>query len=238
MIEGANMPPEEAYMAMDVFFGKYPAEKMMKEYANNTPPVSLAQVFTIEMSKDPNVKMQEGLAGRMWDGTKDYLKRAYYYLGSTAPAVWVAEKYEKWHGKKGSEEEIKKFVEKFQAIAKSEADLPKAIEASIAPDGNKQIAKEYIDTTLAGVTEVKYGLKYKKAADGYLYMVVDKPVEGLANNEAAVSTALKANIETTEKFLTDKFGINADQASKKVEPHGSIFVGDKGTLKYFARYKL
>ena len=237
VIEGTNMPPEEAYMAMDVFFGKYPAEKLMKEYANYTPPASLAQVVTIEMSKDPTVKMQDGLADRMWDGTKDYLKRAYNYLGSTAPAVWVAEKYEKWHGKKGSPEELKKFVEKFKAIAKSEADLPKAIESSLA-DGNKQITKEYIDTTLAGITETKFGLKYKKAADGYLYMVVDKPVEGLATDEAAVSTALKANIETTEKFLTETFHVSADQASKKVEPHGSIFVGDKGTLKYFARYKL
>ncbi len=235
-IEGAKMPPEEAYMAMDVFFGKYPAEKLMKEYANYTPPASLAQVVTIEMSKDPTVKMQEGLADRMWDGTKDYLKRAYNYLGSTATAVWVAEKYEKWHGKKGTEEEIKKFVEKFKATAKSEADLPAAIEGSLA-DGKKHITKEYVDTALAGITEAKYGLKYKKSSDGYLYMVVNKPVEGLATNEAAVSTALKGCIETTEKFLTETYKVTPDQASKKVEPHGSIFVGDKGTLRYFARYK-
>lgn len=236
-IEGTRMPPEEAFKAMELFFSKYGnIDKLKQEYGKYNPPIAFNQVVTIEMSKDPSVKMQEALTTRVYDGVGDYLKRGYNYLGSTAPAVWMASKYESWFGKKPTPQELQDFTKKFGEVVKTENEVNGVIESKVVTD--KKIAKQFIDTNLAGVTAPKFNLKYRVADDGYVYMIVEKPINNVQGDEKALSDTIQSCVDTAENFLVDKYKVPKDAATKKCTPHGSVFVTATGTLKYLVRYKI
>lgn len=236
-IEGTRMPPDQAFRAMELFFSKYGnIEKLKQEYSKYNPPIAFNQVVTIEMSKDPSVKMQEALTTRVYDGIGDYLKRGYNYMGSTGPAVWMATKYESWFGKKPTPQELQDFTKKFGEVVKTEADVNAAIENKVVTD--KKVAKQFIDTNLSGVSSPKFGLKYRVADDGYVYMIVEKAINNVQGDEKALNDTVQASIESAENFLVDKYKVGKEAATKKCTPHGSIFVTASGTLKYLVRYKI
>lgn len=235
-IEGTRMSGGEAFKAMEIFFNKYSYESTIKEYAKYNPPIAFNQVVTIEMAKDPSVKLQEALLDRVYDGTGDYLKRSWNYMATTWPAVWLSKKYEKWFGKKPTEVEIKEFVQKFSASVKTENEINGAISDKMVPD--KAISKKFVETNLAGKVDAKAGLKYKVAADGYVYMIVTKAMDNTQGDEKALSNIIQSSVESAENFLVEKFKVSKETATSKCTPYGSLFVSESGSLRYLVRYKI
>jgi hypothetical protein len=234
-IEGTRMPAAEAFRAMELFTGKYSdVEKLKKEYAKYNPPIAFNQVITLEMSRDPDVKLQEALTSRVYDGVGDYFKRGTNYLSSLAPAAWMTKKYESWFGKTPTPAELQDFSKKFGETVKTEADVNGAIENIIS---DKKIAKAFVETNLAGKTEGKFGLKYRVDGDGYVYMIVDKAFQP-NGDEKALSGAIQGSVENAENFLMEKYKVPKDAATKKSTPFGSVFVTSTGMLKYLVRYKI
>jgi hypothetical protein len=186
------------------------------------------------MSRDPDVKLQEALTSRVYDGVGDYFKRGTNYLSSLAPAVWMTKKYESWFGKTPTPAELQDFSKKFGETVKTEADVNGAIENIIS---DKKIAKAFVETNLAGKTEGKFGLKYRVDGDGYVYMIVDKAFQP-NGDEKALSGAIQGSVENAENFLMEKYKVPKDAATKKSTPFGSVFVTSTGMLKYLVRYKI
>ncbi|MCC6643216.1 hypothetical protein IT411_00530, partial [Candidatus Peregrinibacteria bacterium] len=213
-IEGVKMPGEEAYTALDIFFSKYPVERLALEYGNYKPPISFGEVVTIELSKDPSVKMKEKLTTRVWEGVSDTFKKGYNYFAATAPATWLGDKYRSWFGTEPTKEAVSTLADKFKNICKTEADLPAAIEATVA-NGNKGIAKEFVDTNATGLVQSKYSLKYRKASDGYLYIISDQPLSNTGDNEKSLDGTLKGAVENTEKFITETYKVDLAAANKR-----------------------
>jgi|GEM_PF-7100851 len=234
-IDGTRMPPEEAFRAMELFCGKYSdKEKLKREYSKYNPPIAFNQVVTIEMAKDPDVKLQEAITSRVYDGVGDYLKRGTNYLSSVAPAVWMTKKYESWFNKTPTPTELQDFSKKFGETVKTEADVNSAIENKVS---DKKIAKAFVETNLAGKVDSKAGLKYRVDGDGYVYMIVDKTFQP-NGNEKALSDSIQSSVETAENFLVDKYKVSKEVATKKCTPFGSVFVTSTGMLKYLVRYKI
>jgi len=234
-IEGTNMPADEAYKAFDLFVKKYGADHLKQLYANYKPPISFSQVAVIEMSKDPDVKMQEALTSRIYEGVSDQVKKGYNYLAASAPGVWLAKKYKDWFGKDPTPEQMQDFTKKFSETATDDKDFNKVLEEKLFRN-DKKLAKSYVDTNLKGKADAKFGLKYR-AEGNYIYMIVDKPITNAAQDEKAVDAAVQAAIESSENFLVEQYKADKDTVAGQCEPHGTIFVASTGTLRYMVRYK-
>ncbi len=235
-ITETKMPPNEAYAAMDLFVKKYGAKNLREKYAKYNPPISFSQAAIIEMSNDPEVKMQEGLTSRVTDTVSDWFKRGYNYLASSAAGVWMAKKYQSWFGKEPTKDELQDFSKKFGEIVNEEKEVNTVIKDRLLRN-DPTASKNYTDTNLSGKVDAKYGLKYRRAADGYVYMIVDKPLNNVNNDEKVLDQTVQSAIDTAENFLVEQFKADKSTVSGKCQPHGTIFVANTTTLKYLVRYK-
>jgi hypothetical protein len=235
-IPGNKMPKDEAYKAFEIFMKKYGPADQLKKYEKYQPPISFSQVAIIEMSNDTDIKMKDSLTSRVADGISDSFQRGKNYLASSAAGVWMAEKYKKWFGHEATPDELKAFVTKFGEIVKDEKDVNDAIKDRLLR-GDPQVAKNYVDTNAAGQLEARYNLKYRAASDGYVYMIVDKPMNNVQGDDKALNQTVLACIDDAERFLIEKYHVDKTKVEGKCEPHGSVFVSSSGTLKYLVRFK-
>jgi hypothetical protein len=236
-LKGSNMPPAEAYSAFELFMKKYgePADKL-KAYEKYDPPISFSQVAIIEMSNDPNVKMKESLAKRVGSDVSDFFKNGYNYIAASAPALCMSEKYKKWFGKEATPEELKTFATRFGEIVPDQANVNDAIKDRLLRN-DAQKAKNYVDTNIGGQSEPRYNLKYRDAADGYIYIIVDKEMNNVQGDNTALNQTLVSCISTAEGFLVDKFKADKNNVATRCQPDGTVFVSNSATLKYLVRYK-
>ncbi len=235
-VPGMKMPKNEAYAAFEIFMKKYGPADNLKKYEKYQPPISFSQVAIIEMSNDTDIKMKESLTSRVTEGISDSFKRGYNYLTSSAPALWMAEKYKKWFGHEATPDELKAFATKFGEIVQDEKDVNDAIKDRLLR-ADQSIAKNYIDTNAGGQLEARYNLKYRAATDGYIYMIVGKQMNNVQGDDKALNQTLLACIDDAERFLIEKEKVDKSKVEGKCEPHGTVFVSSTGTLKYLVRFK-
>lgn len=235
-IEGTRMAPADAYQAMHIFVSRFGLERLKNEYAKYRPPICFSQVAVIEMSKDPNIKMEESLTSRVGDTISDSFKKGYYYLASSGPGIWLADKYKSWFGKEATPEELQNFAKRFGEIVQKDSEVDQAIQDRLLRN-ERQIAKHYVDTNKAGIAMPRFGLKYKRQSDGYLYIIVDKVMHNVNGDEKALNATVQSCVSQAEDFLVEQFKVKREDASRKCQPHGSVFVSDTATLKYLVRYK-
>lgn len=235
-IEGTRMAPAEAFKAMEIFVNRFGLERLKKEYTKYKPPICYSQVAVIEMAHDPSIKMEESLTSRVSDAVSDSFKKGYTYLAASGPGIWLSEKYKSWFGKEATPEELQNFAKRFGEVVDKDADVNKAIEDKLLVN-EKPVAKNYVDTNLSGTPMPRYGLKYKRATDGYLYMIVDKVMNNVNGDEKALNATVQSCVGMAEDFLVNQFHVSREQAAKQCQPDGSIFVTGTATLKYLVRYK-
>lgn len=236
-LEGTKMPPAEAYKAMEIFTNKYNAVLLRKEYSKYNPPIAFTQVMMAEMSKDPDVKLKESMFGRIADYGEDKFKRSYNYLSSTGPAVWIGQKYRSIFGKEGSKEEIEDFTKKFSHIIKDPEQFHPTIESKLAAK-NLAAGKKFIECSLAGTKDTKYGVKYKEGNDGYMYLIVEKDVGTKITEEKGLNETVQSAIDSAETFLASRFNVNKVDVPKKSEVFGSVYIQSNSSMKYLVRYKM
>jgi len=102
---------------------------------------------------------------------------------------------------------------------------------------NKPVADNYVDCNKSGLAVPRDGVKYKRASDGYLYMIVDRDMNNVNGDEKALNATIQACVGQAEDFLVNQFKVTREAAAQKCEPHGSVFVVGTGSLKYLVRYK-
>lgn len=235
-IGGAGMPANEAYQAMGVVIKRFGIDHLKTTYAKYKPPIKFSQVIAMEMANDPKIDLADGVASRAYEGLGDYLQRGYHYLAATAPSVWLANKYESWFGKKASQEELQKFAERFGKIAKTEKELPEVIQKQLISN-DKRVAKNYVKVVESGKSAPRFGLKYDESSDGYVYMIVERTMNNVTGDEKALDANVQACIEQAEEFVVEQYKVDKSRASKKMEPHGSVFVIENASLRYCVRFK-
>lgn len=229
-IEIKGMNAGDAYKAMDVFFSKYSLDNLNKAYSQSKPPMSFSQVMIAEMAKDPDVKMQQGVASRVADSASEYFKRGFNYVSSSAPAVWMTEKYRKWFGKDPNKQQLNEMLEKFKATVQDEKDFHSAIEKQAYPGSTA--AKHFIDTDLTGKIDGVSGVKYKDGGDGYIYLISSQNVGNMQNNPSAGIDAVKSGIDKVEEFTKTNY-----KGGATVGDAASIFIANKGEVRVLVRYK-
>jgi hypothetical protein len=235
-IEGTRMAPAEAYQAMHIFINRFGLERLKREFAKYKPPICYSQVAVIEMSKDPSIKMEESIISRVSDDVSDSFKKGYYYLASSGPGIWLAEKYKSWFGKTATPEELQEFAKRFGEVVDNDKQVDQAITDRLLRN-EKQLAKNYVDTNKSGIAMPRFGLKYKRLSDGHVYIIVDKVMHNVDGDEKALNATVQACVSQAEDFLVETFKVKREDAARKCQPHGSIFVSGTGTLKYLVRYK-
>ncbi len=236
-IEGTRMSPQNAFIAMDIVVKRFGMDALKKRYGKYNPPIMYSQVVVSEMAQDPNIKLKDALTDRVAEGTGDYFQRAYHYMASTGPAVWLGKKYEDWFGKEATPEELEKFAKRFGEVVQNDAEVPAAIENRLLPS-DKTAASNYVKVLSAGKAAPRYGLKYRAESDGYLYMVVDRVMNNVNGDEKALNATIQQSIGQAEDFLVDHYKVDRAAAARNSEPHGSVFVLGTSTLKYLVRYKI
>lgn len=232
-IVGTRMPPNEAFQAMEIFFNKYPLNRLKTEYSKYNPPIAFNQVITVELARDPHVKLEEALTTRVADSITDNFKKGYNYLASSAATIWLGEKFKLWKGREATKEDLDDFVKSFKHIVKNEAEFLTAINGSVVKDNT--IATKFVETNQKGLVDTSHGLKYLKASDGHIYMIVSKPLENISS-ESGFSDILQQCVKDSELFLQEKFQISPNDIASKTTPYGSVLVTDNNTVKYLVRY--
>lgn len=236
-IEGLKMPPEEAYAALDIFFSKYGLDKLRREYRHVKPPMTFNQVVVTELAEDPSVKLKDGIVERAYNSTKNTFNEGYEYLAATRPGSWTREMYHKYIKGEPTPAQMSEFTKRFGHAIDNEKDLDAAIQTQIAP-GNFETAKNYQDVVKKGRRDVKNGLSYLEAKDGYIYVVVDKSL-GMSNdnNEQVLEQNLKSAVGQSEIFLSGHLKQSVAAVQDKTEVGGSIFVNKVNKFRYFVRVK-
>ena len=235
-INGTRMATGEAFSAFEIFVNRFGLERLKKEYAKYKPPICYSQVAVIEMSHDPAIKMEEAATSRVADEVSATFKKGYNYLAASGPGIWLAAKYKDWFGKEATPEELQEFARRFGEVVDKDSDVNAAITDRLLIN-NKEVGKHYVDTNQSGLAMPRYGLKYKRATDGYLYMIVDRSMNNVNGDEKALNATVQSCVGMAEDFLVNQFHVSREQAARKCEPHGSVFVTGTGTLKYLVRYK-
>lgn len=231
VIDVKGMSGGDAYKALEVFFSKYSQDQLDKAYGDSKPPMTYSQVIVAEMAKDPDVKLQQGMTKRVADGASEYFKRGFNYVSSSAPAVWMTEKYRKWFGKDPNKQQMNEMLEKFKVTIQDEKEYHSAIEKqAFAKDNNA--AKRFIDADLTGKVDASTGVKYKDGGDGYLYLISEQGVGNMQSNPNAGVDAVKTGIDKIEDYVkaNHKGGATVGDAA-------SIFVASKGVVRVLVRYK-
>jgi hypothetical protein len=235
-LEGTRMPPDEAYKAMEIFTGKYSAELLRKQYANNNPPIAFSQVMIAEMCKDPNVKLKESLAGRILDYGEDKFNRAYNYLASTGGAAWLGKKYKDIFGKEASKEEISDFTKKFSYIIDDPSKFHLTIKSKLAAT-DRVDGERFVNCDLTGKKDTEFGVKYLEDTDGFTYVIVDKDIGNKITEEKGLSETVQSASELADTFLAKRYGVNVVNVPKKSKVYGSVYIKSNSSMKYLVRYK-
>ncbi len=232
-IEGTRMPPNEAFQAMEIFFNKYPLNRVKAEYSKYNPPIAFNQVITIELARDPHVKLEEALTTRVADSITDNFKKGYNYLASSAATTWLGEKFKLWKGREATKEDLDDFVKSFQHVVKNESEFLTAINGPVVKDN--VIAKQFVEANQKGLTDSSHGLKYLKGNDGHIYMIASKSLDEMSK-VSGFSDVLQKCVNDSELFLQEKYQISPADSASKTTPYGSVFVTDSNTVKYLVRY--
>lgn len=82
-----DMTPEQIYTSMDVFFKRYPAEQLIKKYAQVKPPPTWREVVGTEMIEDGSIEMQDSLISRTADAVHSTVNNAYNWVAPKAKAA-------------------------------------------------------------------------------------------------------------------------------------------------------
>jgi hypothetical protein len=82
-----DMTPEQIYTSMDVFFKRYPVEKLMQKYAQMTPPPTWREVVGTEMIEDGSIEMEDSLISRTTDAVHSTVNNAYNWIAPKAKAA-------------------------------------------------------------------------------------------------------------------------------------------------------
>lgn len=236
-IEGTKMPPAEAYKAMEIFTNKYNADLLRKEYSKYSPPIAFTQVMMAEMSKDPDVKLKDSMAGRVFDYGEDKFKQGYNYLASTGGAIWIGKKYRDIFGKEGSKEEIDDFTKKFSYIIKDPSEFHPIIESKLAAK-DRAAGKKFIECDLVGKMDTQSGVKYMEGKDGYMYVIVEKDIGTQITDEKGLDKTVQSAVDSAETFLAHHYNVNKVSVPKKSGVFGSVYIQSNSSMKYLVRYKV
>lgn len=230
-IEGTKMPAREAFAAMDIFCKKYGnLEKLKLSYAKYNPPISFSSVVATEMANDPDVKLEESVTSRIYDGTADLMRKGSNYLSSTWLGTHLTSWYEKEFGKKPTPQQLQEYGRKFGEMVQNEADVAAKIE-SLVPD--KKQAAEFQQADRAGVLDSKHGLKCRTVAQDAYYIVVEKVFQP-GGNEKALAEGAQAAVTAAKEFLKETHKMTEEKAAQVIAM-GSVFVNSGSKMKYLLR---
>lgn len=233
-VANSDMSPKDIYLALDAFFGRYPLDVVTKKYKNEKPDARTWRVVIgAELAEDNRLEYEGDLWDETYEGVRYGFTEGYNWIvsgGVVAPRL-----YKWYHGKEGSQAEIKAWIEsQGKNVAQSEKDLSDLLRSAPRPTKHTQ---NYIDVIEKGRTQenVKY---LRDAGAGSLYVMSSVKIEALGGDKKKLGEAWEKAQKQIEDFLKTQFPEHEKDIRKFIIPDVSASVVDESKFVLFARMPL
>jgi hypothetical protein len=111
-VDPKKMKPAEIYTALDIFFKKYPEEKLILRFRNEPEKQTFLQVFVIMMAENKDIGDVDGLVSRAAETIDDLTTRGWNFFWTGMGFETTRKMYRYVHGKEGEDKEVKEWAER------------------------------------------------------------------------------------------------------------------------------
>ena len=257
-VDTRDMTPEQIYTALEVFFQKYPVERLMQKYRQYKPRPTWAEVVSTEMVEDGTVPFDNGLVDRTVDAAHSAATRGYNEI---APPVgkgyekvkagvltagvalkeavggtweWTKNLFHKTFGRKGSDAEVKEWVDK---ALKNDITQSADLEKFIREKNGIRNSEGYVNTLARGQYDATSNLKYFESADS-MYVIADSKVNNILGDQSVLAAAMKNADSNARNFLKKKYPLVGNKIDTFAEFSVGVYVISDATYKVFMRMPL
>lgn len=234
-VDKKDMTPEEIFTALDVFFSKYPAEKLELRYRKAGANPKFLDVATTMLAEDGRIEFSGNLYDRAVGTIDDLRVRGWNWMVTGAGLESGRWLYLKVRGTEGSDEEVKTWMEQ---------ELKPHLDNAIGSDGELTDFCErkfrdlpgFRQCVTAGMTETAHPqVKYYEVPGEAVYLVSTVSMNVVRGNEQTVSHMLQNSLDQADKFLKGRYPQAADSLAKFRDVKGGTRVVDNSTFKLFVR---
>lgn len=220
-----DMSPKEVYAALDVFFSRYPVEKLEQRYRLAQPRPVWDQVIATEMAEDGLLSYRGNVIARTIENVEEYATRGWNWLLVGEGFGVGRYLYLKVFGKEGTDAEVKEWLEKNKDNKVYErSHLPQYFE--------RLIPKHAAKFTEALNSPLIPGQDVQVSHDNLNYYVIAPVSFDIRKNERAYGEAKKAGIEKADAFLATQIPEIKDSLSKfrELPDHAQVRIEKDGVL--------
>lgn len=231
-IEGVKgMDSGKAYLALDLFFGRYKLTPDLKaRYFDKNPPVSLSQVIVSEMTNDKDLKSDErGIMRRTYDTAREWVNTKMSWAKGTTLGVYLTDKYRSVMGRDPTQADLDKMASNFKTVVQSASQFDGILKSDVFA-GDAIQSKNFIDTNLKGSVDQKWGVKSITAADGLVYMITDQTLTNIVDKNTGYEGSLRKGLDSLDGFVKEKY-----PNAKPRETAKSVFIVDESKVRVMMR---
>ncbi len=235
-VEGMGMDGKEAFEGLDVFFKKYPINRLRDKFRNENPPLTYAQVINVVLAEDPSVQIYDNAGTNATRYIGETVSEATDWAAGTYAGIYLRETWSKYVKGEPNPEEMDKLKRNFRCDIPFTAEMPKAIDGVIARD-DFDVATSFKDAWNKGRTETNYDLKHYSDSEGYIYVISDVDVASVLHKDELLKKNLTESESNAQRFLSNKFSKSTTEVSRDATSYGHVFCAQNGKAYHFMRYK-
>ena len=234
-VDKKDMTPEEIFTALDVFFGKYPVEKLELRYRKAGSNPNFLDVATTMLAEDGRIEFSGNLYDRAVSTIDDLRIRGWNWMATGAGLESGRWLYLKVRGTEGTDEEVKTWMEK---------ELKPHLDNAVGTDGELVDFTErkfrdlpgFRQCVTGGMTETAHpNVRYFEVPGDAIYVMSTVSMNVARGNDQMVSHMLDNSLEQSDKFLKARYPQAGDSLAKFRDVKGGTRVEDNNTFKLFVR---
>ena len=236
-VKPKDMSPEDAYIAMDTFFSRYPAEKLIPKYRNSKQRLNWLQVVSTELAEDGMLEFKGNLAERTVDGVQEYGNRLWNGFWVTTEGFGVMRSlYLKVRGTKGSDQEVREWGEKyfkedFQNEVQKEGDVPGFIDKKFSPQSAPHFKRAFSEGSRDTVTP---NVRFIEVPGDSLYIATEATLDMGTASDEKLKEMVNGVLSQTEDFLKRRYPDIKDTVFRFLEvTHGVRVAEGSKYYKFF-----
>jgi hypothetical protein len=241
-----DMSPKEIYTALDVFFSRYPVQKLEQKYRNAKPAPFWSMVVGAEMTEDGRISMDGDLCERTATAVREVAIRGWNGFWVTEEGLgWMRALYLKARGVDPTEEQLQESVHKMSASLQNEVNnegqLGTFFDTFMGINVNQPWVKNYKDLLAKGKWDTNQPqVKFLEVPGDSIYLMSESKFDATKSGPIAISEMLGKARGQAETFLKAKYPEAADNLYKfmNYEEMVGVRIVENSSYRLFMRMPL
>lgn len=244
-VEKKHMTPEEIFTALDVFFKKYPVDKLVKRFEKDENNPTWSTIVSGVMVEDDSIQMSENVVSQAVEGVKDISVKGWNGFWVTTEGFGLA----KWmyltvRGKEPTKAQLAEF-EKSGEMGRIKEGLKNEVltEADLSEKVTQLFSKEsgiHFQEMLRNPEKSKnFPVIFKEVKDDAIYLSSESRIDmSLESPEQATQSMMDKAMQNAKDFIQERYPVDiGDHFHRYVDADQikGITVVKDSSFRYFIR---